>query len=182
MLNFVKGSDLVHSERLESVDPLTLETYRELLRNNRSLIFSMLVCRHSRNIYLAKNILSIRYEVEHKTSIYMMRDPITRSEVDDVLFYEVEESPLFGGMAEGGTGSQEAEREADIDIEARFIGSELDMMFSVALKERIFRHAGEPASKFTTFLVAGIVLVVFFAVIYACLLLFSFLFVLLSAK
>jgi hypothetical protein len=175
MLRFMRGSDLMHSERLDSVDPLTLETYRELLRNNRSLIFSVLICRHSRNIYLAKNIFNIRYGTEHKMCIYMMKDPITRNEVDDVLFYEVKDNPLFRGSIHHSTDEDmPSPEESEIDVVAEFIGTEVDMLFSLELKEKILRQLEGTTSNATIFFISCVILLVLFALIYTFLLILSF--------
>lgn len=95
MLEFIRDGSILHTEDLCSVDPLTLETYSELLESNRFLIFCILVCNESKRVYLARNIIGMRYTVSGSVNVYKLKDPTTRNEVKDIQYFEVVNNPLF---------------------------------------------------------------------------------------
>ena len=70
MLEFVKSGEVVHAEELRSVDPLTLETYEELLSGAGSVVFCILVCDGTKHVYLASSIVGMRYKLSGAIRIY----------------------------------------------------------------------------------------------------------------
>ena len=95
MLEFVKEGSVIHSEPLQSIDSLTLESYEELARESKNILLCILMCGVRKHVYLARSIVAMRYFVANGIRVYKLRDPLTRVEVDEILYFEVDENPLY---------------------------------------------------------------------------------------
>lgn len=178
MLEFIRDGEVVHAEELGNVDALTLETYEELLSSARSVVFCILVCEATKHVYLASSIVGMRYKFSGGIRIYRLKDPSTRNEVKDVLYFEVIKSPLYAGLSEGvgarllwrkeetagnlGGGAQG--RNGPV-IRALFVGSEADLVHSADLQRKIFRD-GERGHSFVSTLLGGITLLASFTLLF----------------
>lgn len=183
-LEFTKDGGVFHAEDLQNVDPLTLESYGELLGSNRCLIFCILVCKNTKRVYLARNIVYMRYTISSAITVYKMKDPSTRSEVMDILYFEVADNPLFsravsleagpkgrltteedGGSVAHHVYTQDSSRTSLSDgetvVRAVFIGSELDMLHSIELRNKVFKGA-EYDFSFLGALLGGLLFLVYF--------------------
>ncbi|ADM10965.1 uncharacterized protein Eint_011030 [Encephalitozoon intestinalis ATCC 50506] len=155
MLEFVKDGEVIHSEDLQSVDPLTLETYEELLSSTGSAVFCILVCESTKHVYLARSIINMRYAVSGTVRIYKLKDPSTRNEVKDILYFEVVKNPLYVRIFKDIQKSNFLRRREeemngikgdlvdhpgrDSVVKAVFIGNELDLVCNRELQKKIFR-------------------------------------------
>lgn len=181
MLVFVKNGEVIHTEDLQNVDPLTLETYEELLSSTGSVVFCILVCKNTRHVYLASSIVNMRYTVSGAIRIYKLKDPSTRNEVKDILYFEVVRNPLYLRIFKDIQKSNPLRRkEKTIDglgssvgdfsqsgpiVRAVFIGNELDLVYNTDLQKKVFRN-GEKRGSFVSTLIGGAVFFLSFILLF----------------
>jgi hypothetical protein len=88
MISFVKHGSLLKTIPLSSTDPLSLDTYENILAKE-DVFMCMLICKDSQFIYKSDDILRMRYEIDSSTiHVYLLRDPVSRELVDDIYFFQ----------------------------------------------------------------------------------------------
>ncbi|KAH9412206.1 hypothetical protein HK407_01g00990 [Ordospora pajunii] len=154
MLEFVKDGGVMHSEELQSVDSVTLETYGELACESRNMLLCILMCEGRKQVYLASSIVAMRYSVVNGIRVYKLRDPVTRVEVDEILYFETEENPLYlkhgdasilNAVWDGGVNKETIDEESnlfgrkteDAIVKAVYIGNEVDLLCSKNMQKKI---------------------------------------------
>ncbi|CAD24983.1 hypothetical protein [Encephalitozoon cuniculi GB-M1] len=181
MLEFMKDGEVIHTEELQNVDPLTLETYEELLSSTGSVVFCILVCENTKHVYLASSIVNMRYTVSGTIRIYKLRDPSTRNEVKDILYFEVVRNPLYlrilrdiqksnllRGKEETGNGAKDgvpSSKECGSVVRAMFIGNEIDLVCNTDLQKKVFLN-GEKGGSFANTLLGGVVFFLSFILLF----------------
>ncbi|AFM97723.1 hypothetical protein EHEL_011000 [Encephalitozoon hellem ATCC 50504] len=181
MLVFVKNGEVIHTEDLKNVDPLTLETYEELLSSTGSVVFCILVCENTKHVYLASSIVSMRYTVSGAIRIYKLKDPSTRNEVKDILYFEVVKNPLYlrifkdiqkSNLLRGKEDAMDSLRDGACEpphsgtmVRAVYIGSELDLVYNADLQKKVFRN-GEKRGSFVSTLIGGAVFFLSFILLF----------------
>ncbi|AFN82436.1 hypothetical protein EROM_010920 [Encephalitozoon romaleae SJ-2008] len=181
MLVFVKNGEVIHTEDLQNVDPLTLETFEEILASTGSVVFCILVCESTRHVYLASSIVSMRYTVSGAIRIYKLKDPSTRNEVKDILYFEVVRNPLYLRIfkdiqksnplrRKGNTMDSLGSSAGDFSqvgpvVKAVFIGNELDLVYNTDLQKKVFRN-GEKRGSFASTVIGGVVFFLSFILLF----------------
>ncbi|EPR78869.1 hypothetical protein SLOPH_1675 [Spraguea lophii 42_110] len=91
---FEKNNKIVKILSISELDPFTLISYEETIHNTKDdiILFAMLICDSHKSLYLAENILNLRYGRYGKTDelcIYELMDPITRLFCNDIHYYKL---------------------------------------------------------------------------------------------
>lgn len=174
MLEFVREEDVVWEEGLHSRDPISLETYGDLLAADKSPIFCILVCGDTRHVYLAADIVEMRYSFRGFIQVHNLSNPTTRNQVEDILYFEVSANPLFRGSTAGEKSKESAVEQQDPTVRALFICGEIDLVHSAALQSKILRNLEYDMSHVGA-LVGGIIILAGFILLFVLLVLLLYL-------
>jgi hypothetical protein len=104
MIKLSKDGEIVHTININEPDPLTLETYKQILedhrRENKDMVLCMLICENHRPVYLACYINTLRFGDVRNNQVFMryeLIDPISRVKVNQLWYFVADKYALENG-------------------------------------------------------------------------------------
>ncbi|KAF9761150.1 hypothetical protein NGRA_2825 [Nosema granulosis] len=147
MLTFTRGKEILQTIEIHNKDPLSLSTYQEILQKEKKPVFSLLICATTRFVYLARDIIEMRYSVDEQINVYLLRDPLSREVVEDVWFFEVLKNPIYESkivydskMAIELCTTTHRNVLEDTTVYAHYISNEIGVLYDKDLQYRILKY------------------------------------------
>lgn len=166
MLIFKRNKEIIKTIEIHNKDPLSLSTYQEILQKEQAPLFSLLVCETTRFVYLARDIIEMRYSLDDQINVYLLKDPLSREIVEDVWFFEVKRNPIFSRNTPKGEIKHRGVHD-ETTISADFISNELGVLYDKDLQHRILNYKRESGD------VLGLIVYILVVVFVIFLLIFS---------
>lgn len=145
MLTFTRDKEVIQTIDINNKDPLSLYTYQEILQKEQAPLFSLLVCETSRFVYLASDIVEMRYSLDEQINVYTLKDPLSREIVEDVWFFEVKKNPFYRNILKIDLLENTKHRNIvdESTVNADFISNELGVLYDRDLQHKILNYKRE---------------------------------------